>query len=633
MDFGIEIPFKTLLIVSLMTGGYFVLVTFFGLYFSRFSSNIHDFFFSGQRFAWWLPFMSMMATGIGSYSYLKYSEQGLRTGTSSALGYMNEWFVLPLFFLGWLPIIYFSRTKSVPEYFEKRFNRTSRYIAVLILLAYIFYYIGYNLFTIGLAFQGIFNIPPIISLPVVIGLLGLYVTLGGQTAVIFTDLFQGLLLYVAGFLCLGYGLFALGGLGEFWTYLPLEHRNPFPSFNSNPDFNSVGLFWGDALFASIAFVFINQGFLMRFLSIRSLNEARFAGLLNVFVTLPLSAIVVGAVGWIGKAILTKQAVLGESLPGYNMLEVPSSYHTFVLVVWHILKGNAFVFGIVLSALLAALMSTIDTLINAASAIGIYDIYKPLSRPRADEKHYLKVARLFSILTALLGLILAFWFFNQKGTLMSIHYKGIMMIIPSIVATLIMGILWNRFNGAGAGAALSLGAVVSFLTVFFPEWIYPLREFAFGSSAADPFFFRALFGVLVSVAAGVLVSLLTKAPEESRIKGYTVDSLLFAIRRFKGGEPNFLPSKKVKELTLLLDNSLPEGKVVISKTSASLLQAFVGDSLYIADSRWYLGGLRGGHLHLAAIRDNLPANGVCISEDTLKHSYLLPKRSVFLKKII
>ena len=579
--------------------------------------------------------MSMMATGIGSYSYLKYSQQGWNTGASSAMGYMNEWFILPLFFFGWLPIVYFSRIKSVPEYFEKRFNKTSRYIAVLILLAYIFYYIGYNLFTIGLAFQGIFGISPFISLPLVISLLGLYVTLGGQTAVIFTDLFQGLLLYVAGFLAFGYGVYALGGLEDFWSYLPLEHRNPFAPFRENPNFNSVGLFWGDALFASIAFVFINQGFLMRFLSIRSVNEARFAGLCNVFVTLPLSAITVGSIGWIGRAILTKQQALGEPLPGFDLLTITDSYHTFVVVVWHIIKGSPLVLGLILSALLAALMSTIDTLINAASAIGIYDIYKPLVKPKASDRHYLRAARFFSAFSTALGLLLAFWFFKQKGTLMTIHYKGIMMIIPSILATLIMGILWNRFNGKAACSALTVGAVMSFLTVFFPEWIYPLRDFAYGSAAEDPIYFRALFGVLVSVTVGVSVTLFTKPPSMNLIRGYTVDTINFAMKNFKGGEPNLLFGKKVKNLNLSVDNSLKTSQIVLSKEVQEKLKALPGDIIYISDNRWYLGGLRSGHFRLAPPQSELSvsSNEVRISQTTLSKSYLLPDRPVFLKKII
>ena len=632
MDFGIHIPQTTTIVVFLFILGYFVMITLFGVYFSRFSSNINDFFFSGQRFAWWLPLISMVATGIGSYSYLKYAEQGLNTGMSSTLGYLNDWFIFPLFFLGWLPLIYFSRLKSIPEYFEKRFNRPSRYIAVGILLAYMLYYIGYNLFTMGVALQGMFGLSPLFTLPAIALLLGLYVTLGGQTAVIFTDFVQGFLLYLAGFLALGCGLYALGGVEEFWSYLPPSHRNPFPPFREDPHFNSVGMFWGDALVAGVAFVFLNQGFLMRFLSIRSLKEARLAGICNILITLPLSAIVVGGMGWVATAILTKQAALGGPLEGYALLEIENSFHTFIVVVWQVIKHSPILLGLVLSALLAALMSTIDTLINASSAIGVYDIYRPLIKSSGSEKSYLRVARMASIFFTLMGLLLAAWFFKQKGTLMSIHYKGIMMLMPSIAVTLILGILWKRFNGPGAFMALTAGAGVSFLTLFFPEWIDPLRDFAYSSPTGEPIYLRAFFGMVVAVVTGVGVTYLTPPPPEEKIKGYTVGTLDHSMKTFKQGEPNLIPGKQIKNLTVLLDEGLPKGFVSASQEAVNLMKAEINDIVYMADQRWYLGGLRSGHFRLAPCHQGDSCQVKC-SKATFQTAYLLLNRRVFLKKMI
>ena len=633
MDFNVhELPFISLIIIISFVSAYFLMITFFGTYFSKFSSNINDFFFSGQRFAWWLPLMSMMATGIGSYSYLKYSQQGLNTGLSSTMGYMNEWFIIPLFLLGWLPIIYFSRIKSIPEYFEKRFNKTCRYITVFILLSYLFYYIGYNLFTIGIAFEGIFGIPAIISVPFITFILGLYVTLGGQTAVIFTDVIQGILLYLIGFLIFGYGLYALGNLENFWSYLPIEHRLPFAPLRSNPHFNSVGMFWGDALAGSIAFIFLNQGFLMRFLSVRSYKESCIAGIGNIVITLPLSAIVVGSVGWIGKSILEKQKALGGALPGFNLLEINDGFQTFVTVASHLIQGNPIVLGLVLSALVAALMSTVDTLINATSAIGVYDIYKPLIRPKASSKHYLKVARLFSILSTGMALLLAIWFFKQKGTLMSIHYKGIMMIIPSILTTLLMGILWKRFSGTAAIFSLSCGAIITFLTLFFPEWIFPLRQFAYGAQTGDPFLFRALFGIVVTIIVGVIANFFTSPPDEKKIEGYTMDTIDEAMVRFKGGEPNLKLGKTISNLKLVVDNNLPKGVLSLPKDVVEKTRSEEKDIVYLADQRWYLGGLRSGHFR-QGISHSKDSFTVFLSQETLLNSYLLKDNLVFVKKII
>ena len=632
MNFATHLSGVTLAIVAGLVVCYFVMVTFFGTYFSRFSADIHDFFFSGQRFAWWLPFVSMMATGIGSYSYLKYSEQGLNTGMNSAMGYMNEWFILPLFFFGWLPLMYWTKTKSIPQYFEKRFNRPVRYITVSILLAYIFYYIGYNLFTIGLAFEGIFGLPPLLTLPLIALFLGTYVSLGGQTAVIFTDLVQGVILYLAGFTAFACGLAVLGGWGEFFAYLPLEHRLPFAPLRDNPHFNSVGMFWGDALAGSIAFLFLNQGFLMRFLSIRSVDEARLAGTANVLVTLPLSALVVGAIGWIGKALLEKQKALGGAISPHGLLEIENSYHTFVSVVLHVTQNQPVILGLILAALLAALMSTIDTLINAAGAIFIYDIYKPLIRPRAPDRHYLKTARLASFAITGLSLALSAWFFFQRGTLMSIHYKGIMVIIPSIVTTLLLGLLWRRFNSISASCSLLSGALFSFMSLRFPEWIEPLRAFCYGSPTGDPFLFRALFGMLTAGGTGIVVCLFTAPANRERTKGLSLDSLDHALFLFKGGKPNWKRGKKIRSLSLKTDNSRAAGEISVSVRNAGIMGARPGDIVYVADRRWYLGGLRSGRFRLGLCHNK--GDGVILLPGaTLKSSYLLPDRPVWAGKII
>ncbi len=254
----------------------------------------------------------MIATGIGSYSYLKYSQQGFETGMSSAMTYTNDWFIIPFFMFGWLPIIYFSRIRSIPEYFERRFNSTARYISLIIILAYMLFYIGYNLFTIGIAMEGLLGIPLIYTVPIATVILGGYVTFGGQTAVIFTDLLQGVMLYVAGGIAIVAGIVALGGFGEFWSYLPVTHRLPFVDLLNDPKFNTAGLFWGEALAGSIAFTFMNQGFIMRYLALKSVNDGRKAAVFNVLFTLPFSAVIVGAVGWIAKSLIVNKQLWVES---------------------------------------------------------------------------------------------------------------------------------------------------------------------------------------------------------------------------------------------------------------------------------------------------------------------------------
>ena len=634
MEVTSALPQKTLLIVFAVIACYFLFITCTGIYFSRFSSNINDFFFSGQRFSWWLPAFSMVATGIGSYSYLKYSQQGFNTGMNSTMVYMNEWIVLPFFVFLWLPILYYNRIRSVPEYFEKRFNPTARYVAVVIILAYIFYYIGYNLYTIGLALNGLFGLPPIYTVPVVTCILGFYVTFGGQTAVILTDLFQGLMLYLAGFLVVGFGIYALGGFGEFWSHLPVSHRLPFTPLREGT-FNSVGVFWGDALVGSAAFLFMNQGILMRFLSIRSIKQARCTALFNVLICLPLSAITVGAAGWIAKSIITKQDKIGSALPGYETLTITDTYNTFIHLAFEVLKQHELILGLVIAALLAALMSTVDTLINASAAIGVYDIYKPLIRPNKSEKHYLKSARVTSALVIGISLLLVVWFFRQKGTLMDIHYKGIMTIIPPVVTTVFIALFWKRFDAVSAVLAMVIGGGMTVLTGIFPQPVLYLREFFMGAEAGDPIYFRAVFGVLLTSSVGVATCVYRSffAKRQTKdISGLTASTLDKAMVFFKKGTPNLEPGKQATKLTLSIDSTLDKQEVILSKEVCETLKAHIGDQIYVSDNRWWLGGIRSGHFKLKSIH-NKSEDLILLSEEGLQRTYMILHKKAFVEKII
>ena len=91
----------------------------------------------------------MIATTTGSYSFVKYSKIAYGYGIASSQTYLNDWFWMPLALFGWLPILYFQRLVSIPEYFERRFGSRERKIATWLLLLYLVGYVGINLFTMG----------------------------------------------------------------------------------------------------------------------------------------------------------------------------------------------------------------------------------------------------------------------------------------------------------------------------------------------------------------------------------------------------------------------------------------------------------------------------------------------------
>ena len=107
-------------------------------------------------------------------------------GFSSTMTYMNDWFFVPFFMFGWLPIIIYSKVRSIPEYFERRFNGTARFLATLMILLYMVGYIAIGFLTLATALYKIMGIPLMTTVIVIAVLTAIYMHFGGQTSVIFT---------------------------------------------------------------------------------------------------------------------------------------------------------------------------------------------------------------------------------------------------------------------------------------------------------------------------------------------------------------------------------------------------------------------------------------------------------------
>ena len=138
---------------------YFLAILAIGTWFGRKQRSVKDFFFGGQRFSWWLIAFSLVATVVGSYSFVKYSRVGHEYGISSSQTYLNDWFWMPLFWFSWLPLLYFSGISSVPEYFQRRFGSRVRAWVTVFMLVYLVGYVGVNLFTMGTALNTLLGWP------------------------------------------------------------------------------------------------------------------------------------------------------------------------------------------------------------------------------------------------------------------------------------------------------------------------------------------------------------------------------------------------------------------------------------------------------------------------------------------
>ena len=587
-----------------IVGVYLVMILVIGTWFGRRQKGTKDFFFGGQRFSWWMIAFSLVATLVGSYSFVKYSQAAYNYGFASSQSYLNDWALMPLLLFGWLPILYFSRITTVPEYFERRFNRKVRVAATAGVLVYLISYVGVNLYTMGTVFHHLLGWDVMGAAILVAGISAIYVTFGGQTSVIMTDLFQGMMLLATGIVLLILGVHYLGGFDAFFGNLPRGHKLAFNNFNENPTFPAVGIFWQDAMANSAFFYFLNQGILMRYMATKSTREARKAAIAMPLILMPIAAIVVASGGWIGQAFV-HAGVLPE-------MEPKKAFYITAEFLSH--PG---VFGLILAALTAALMSTVDTLITAVSAIAVNDVYKPFVNPKASEKKLLRTARLSAIGVTLLGIALVPVFMQFK-TIYAAHGAMTAAVTPPLVIALMFSVFWRRYTATAALATIVGGLFVIGVSIFIPEII---RPFAHGVPMDENFrdadeglfagakqykFMRALFGLVASASIGIVVTFFTKPESKERQAGLVWGTVKEAIKRYKGSEGSeddeantlAMPRKGEVEAEPMGDADLPVVKV--SAAVLEKLRAKVGDPVYITDTRAWLGGLNSMHVRIGGL---------------------------------
>ena len=663
---------------------YFLAIMSFGTYFGRYTKDTSDFFFGGRRFSWWLITMSIVATGVGSHSFVKYSAKGFEHGFSSSMTYLNDWFFVPFFMFGWLPIIVYSKVRSIPEYFEKRFNPSARFLATILLLFYMIGYIGIGFLTLGKAvipmlpesfqiFGSIVDITLMRAIIVIAIITGIYITFGGQTAVIFTDLLQGFILLFAGFLLFILGITYVGGGQEFWDLLPLTWKLPLADFNEPSSFNFVGIFWQDAVAGSVGFLFMNQGLLMRFMACKSVNEGRKAATINILFVLPLSAIVVGNAGWLGKAMSVMD-------PG---IVSPNTSPDEIFVVVASIVTSPGIFGFIMAALTAALMSTVDTLINATAAIFVNDVYRPIMKylkkkydnNKQKDKQELFAARITSIAITAAG-VLSVLAFIQFPTVYEAHGYFHSTLTPPLVVAIFMGVFWKRFTPAGVITTFLGGVLLMILGARFPEVFISPFDHGIEMNPDRPYsYIRAFYNLIVCVGVGVFVTVTTVIQkniastiksnknsksimwvlsvftgvvyllailgfsslqfifpvfiivlfpiivtyysdydEESSTKGLTVYSINEAKLAFKGSKVNEKLGETVEVNFFVSDHEQDE--VMFSKNDLLKLGAEVGDLVYLSDKRKWLGGLKSIHSKIG--KPHNEDGKVYLSEDQIDH---------------
>jgi len=482
---------------------YFVIVFGIGFYFSRKERTSEDYFWASRDIGWFFVGASLFVSNISTEHFIGLSGTGASSGL--AVGHFEWLACLILLLLGWVFVPFYLRSNvfTMPQFLERRFSRQCAvYLAGISIIAYIFTKISVQLYAASVVLERVAGWSLWKTAVVLVIATGIYTIAGGLAAVIYTDTVQTLILITGAVALTLIGLDKVGGIGHLRTMVPDSYFHMIKPA-SDAQFPWTGIFFG-APILGIWYWCTDQVIVQRVLSARDEGHAKagtiFAGFLKI---LPVFMLVL-------------PGIIAYALYPAEVAKPDFAYPTLVL---NLLPVG--LVGLVMAALLAAVMGAMSSVFNSASTLVTLDFYKKL-RPEASEAQLVNFGRLATGGMVLLGLL---WvpFIHLLSAQLYIYLQSVQAYIsPPIAVCFIFGILWTRVNGQGAISSLLTGFVLGALR-FVLEVLDKTRHYESGFVrwlVDMNFLHYAIFMFVVCTVVLIGVSLMYPAPDRKKLAGLT-----------------------------------------------------------------------------------------------------------------
>ncbi|MCF7567501.1 sodium/solute symporter [Sabulilitoribacter arenilitoris] len=434
---------------------YFLLVLAIGLgvtFFIKKKQSSKDYFFAGNTLPWWVIGSSVIAANISAEQFIGMTGSGYAIGLGIAtyewLGALGLLIVAKYF----LPIYLKNGIYTMPGFLERRYDSRLRIsLAVFWLLVYWFVNLSSVFYLGALVLQGFLGLSLMQWILVLAVLSGLYAVIGGLKAVAYTDVIQVIFLVFGGLMTTFFAIKAISNSFDIFSGLQILYENAPEKFDlilskSDPNYKylpGIGVILGGIWVANIAYFGCNQYIIQRSLAAKSIGEAQkgmvFAAFLKLFI--PLIVVLPGIAAFVLDAGIDKP---DEAYPWLLNSFIPSGF-----------KGLAF------AALIAAIVSSLSSMVTSASTIFTFDIYKPIFNKTATDTKLVVVGRIMSALSLLIAVLVAPLLSSLEQAFQFIQdFTG--MVTPGIVVVFLFGLFWKKANSSGALWTVILTIPVSVL---------------------------------------------------------------------------------------------------------------------------------------------------------------------------
>jgi len=458
----------------------------------RRTAGTRNYFLAGEGLPWYTIGGSIIAANISTEHFIGMIGVAYAVGFVVAQWEWGNWFTFSALIWIFLPYYIRGGLYTMPEFLERRYNSTCRYLfAVCSLVLWIVAQMAVVMLAGGKAMKGMFGIDETLTIICLAVLAGSYTIYGGLVSVAWTDFLQFVVMMLGGLIVTVIGLHNVGGLHELMMFAPEKFKIIYPITDKQYPWFGV---W--SLFISIGIWYncTNQFIVQRCLGARSEWDARmgvvFAGFMKI--VLPLLVVVPGIVAF---KLYPSLADKDQAFPTLVRELVPVGLS-----------------GIVMAGLASGMLSHISSVLNSCSTVFTMDLYKPFLGRDKSERHLVRVGRVSASAILAVATLLAIWFsYRQLGVFVLIQNVGAWVAAP-IAAVFLLGVLWRRTTAWAATFVLIFAfpytAFVEYYLFKHVSWLMPF----------DNWLNRTFLVWATSMLLLVVLSLVTKAPDAEKTEG-------------------------------------------------------------------------------------------------------------------
>lgn len=452
-------------------------------------------FLASRSLNWYNIGFNMWGTNVGPSSLLAFASIGYATGIVAG---NFEWYAFAFLLLlatVFAPRYIASKVATMPEYMGKRYGDSTRNIlAWYALVKILVSWLSLGLFSGGVLVRQILGIPMWQSVSVLVIFAGIFTFAGGLKAIAKVNVFQMLLLIAVSLTLTFLGLQKIGGLSALYHKVPSAYWNLIkPAHDKSYPWQAVLLGYP---VAAVAFFCTDQAMVQSVLGAKNLEQGQLG---------------VAFIGWL-KVLALPLFILPGILCFALFPNLPKPDLAYMTMVTNLFPPG--MNGLVICVLIAVLVGTIGSSLNALSTVFTTDVYVKNINPSATAQEQIRIGRITIAVGCVFAVLMAIAIDNIRGqNLFNIFQAVLGFLAPSLSVVFLLSVFWKRTTKKAVNAILSFGSAFSLGVGILYLWILPADKY----TQWPHFLLLSFYIFAVLLVAAAVISLTDRNPQTSNVE--------------------------------------------------------------------------------------------------------------------